>query len=443
MATYDEETLDCISPMLPPGKREHVLVFQDESIFHTNEYRQREWLAGDQHAIWKKGNGRVVHVSDFISKTIGQIKLSEDQIAQQLTLPDNDRLPVFEARKITYPRKGFDTWWDLSQLINQLRHTIRVFNYTHPDQVAIFVWDRSSAHEGFAENALNVHNMNVNPGKKQRKLRDTVIPLNNRDPAPGEEDTRGQVQKMCFPDDHPNPDLRGQPKGMKIILQERKSVWDKYTTLCNERGTKVVRKCGSCAKSQSHRDAEHRVMFAEAAGPAVDPPAEGLIDGDSVAPPAPADKWCCMERVLSLQEDFRTEKPLIQLLIEDAGHVCLFLPRFHCELNPIEMLWGYRKYRACTSLAHVVDALPLLSGYRNLADGRFATARTLVPQCLDSCPLITIRKFFRKARRYLDAYRGSLNVQEAALANKKYKSHRKITLPGDVTPSVDASNIQN
>ena len=57
MATYDEETLDRISPMLPPGKREHVLVFQDESIFHTNEYRRREWLAGDQHAIRKKGNG--------------------------------------------------------------------------------------------------------------------------------------------------------------------------------------------------------------------------------------------------------------------------------------------------------------------------------------------------------------------------------------------------
>jgi len=38
MATYDDETLDCIPPMLPPGIKEHVLVFQDESIFHTNEY---------------------------------------------------------------------------------------------------------------------------------------------------------------------------------------------------------------------------------------------------------------------------------------------------------------------------------------------------------------------------------------------------------------------
>ena len=48
--------------------------------------------------------------------------------------------------------------------------------------------------------------------------------------------------------------------------------------------------------------------------------------------------WCCMYRVLALQEDFQTEKPLIQSVIEDAGHICLFLPRFHCKLNAIEML---------------------------------------------------------------------------------------------------------
>jgi hypothetical protein len=47
--------------------------------------------------------------------------------------------------------------------------------------------------------------------------------------------------------------------------------------------------------------------------------------------------------VLSLQPDFANEKPLLQLVIEKAGHVCLFLPMFHCELNPIEMVWGQTK----------------------------------------------------------------------------------------------------
>lgn len=346
MATYADDTLDRIPPKLSPGQEEHVLITQDESIFHTNEFRRRSWLAEDQQPIRKKGNGRVIHVSDFISETIGRIKLSDDQIADQLKLPDEQRLPAFEARKITYPGKGFDTWWDLPQLIDQIKIAIKVFEHTHINCTAIFVFDRSSAHEGFSEDALNVNNMNVNPGGKQRKLRDTVIPLSNPDPAPGEEDTRDQIQQMTFPDDHPDPKLKGQPKGVKVILQERKSVWDKYTTICRERGTKVVGKCASCTKSQTRKDAERRVALAEATGESGIATIDDTAVADSQIQSTPCDEWCCMHRVLALQEDFRSEKPLVQSTIEDAGHVCLFLPRFHCELNPIEMLWGYGKSRA-------------------------------------------------------------------------------------------------
>lgn len=83
------------------------------------------------------------------------------------------------------------------------------------------------------------------------------------------------------------------------------------------------------------------------------------------------DKWCCISRVLSFQEDFVNEKPLLQHYLEDRGHVCMFLPKFHCELNPIKMLWGYAKYR-----------------YHNASDGKFATAKVLVPQCLDLCDYV-------------------------------------------------------
>jgi hypothetical protein len=304
MATYNDITLDRIPPMLLPGEKEHVLVFQDETIFHTNKYCQWSWLAHDQQPIWKKGNRRVVHVSDFISKTIGRVKLSEDQIAQQLTQPAELRLPTSEARKIIYPGKGFDVWWDLSQLIVQVRHTIKIFEHTHPDCVTIFVFDRSSAHEGFVKNTLNVNNMNINPAGKQRKLRDTVIPLSNPDPAPGEEDTHSQVQTMSFPDNHPDLELRGKPKGIRAILQERKSVWHKLTMICKEGSMKVVGKCASCAKSQTHKDAERRIIFAEVAGQEDATSAEDMIIGSSVPPPAPDNEWCCMQCVLSLQEDF-------------------------------------------------------------------------------------------------------------------------------------------
>ncbi|OJA11837.1 hypothetical protein AZE42_04062 [Rhizopogon vesiculosus] len=35
---------------------------------------------------------------------------------------------------------------------------------------------------------------------------------------------------------------------------------------------------------------------------------------------------------------------MLETLIKKAGHECIFLPKFHCELNPIEMYWGWCKY---------------------------------------------------------------------------------------------------
>ncbi len=51
MVTYDDKTLNCIPPTLQPGEKEHVLVMQDETIFHTNKYCCRIWLTCDQQPI--------------------------------------------------------------------------------------------------------------------------------------------------------------------------------------------------------------------------------------------------------------------------------------------------------------------------------------------------------------------------------------------------------
>jgi hypothetical protein len=363
------------------------------------------WVKGDQQPIWKKGGGRAIHVSDFISETIGRLKLSEEQISDQHMLPAKKRLPKFEARAIIYLGKGFDAWWDLKQLIVQIKNTISIFELMHPDHTGVFLFDRSSAHEGFAEDALNINRMNVNPGGKQKRLRDTIIPLNNPDPAPGKDDTRGRVQHMYFPDDFHDPKLRGQAKGVRVVLMERKSIWDKYTAICTARKAKIVRKCASCTKSQTRKDAENWVAMAEVMGQGDTATMEDTALIESEMPSSMNNEWCCMHHVLSLQEDFRTEKPLVQSIIEDAGYVCLFLPCFHCELNAIELLWGFAKHRAHAYLSHARESLIFRPpGYRKFADERFSTAKVLVEQCLDACDLITIHRFFWKTWRYIDAY---------------------------------------
>jgi hypothetical protein len=58
---------------------------------------------------------------------------------------------------------------------------------------------------------------------------------------------------------------------------------------------------------------------------------------------SPESRSCCWSKILSLQLDFVNEWPLLQETIEESGHICLFIPKFHCELNPIELFWSYIK----------------------------------------------------------------------------------------------------
>jgi hypothetical protein len=45
---------------------------------------------------------------------------------------------------------------------------------------------------------------------------------------------------------------------------------------------------------------------------------------------------CCLAQLLSQQGDFTNQLSMLKALIKGAGHKRIFLPKFHCELNPIE-----------------------------------------------------------------------------------------------------------
>src|SRR5216684_922407 len=48
---------------------------------------------------------------------------------------------------------------------------------------------------------------------------------------------------------------------------------------------------------------------------------------------------CCMACLLSKQDDFCQQISLLKQKITSRGHLCIFLPKFHCELNAIEMVY--------------------------------------------------------------------------------------------------------
>ena len=44
-----------------------------------------------------------------------------------------------------------------------------------------------------------------------------------------------------------------------------------------------------------------------------------------------------MAQLLSQQDDFKNQESMVEAIIKKASHFCVFLPKFHYELNLIEM----------------------------------------------------------------------------------------------------------
>ena len=248
----------------------------------------------------------------------------------------------------------------MEQLCHQVsKKEIPIFEVLHPDTQAVFVFDCSSAHGAFAPSALRVKNMNLHPGGKQSRLQDTVIPCN--DPNIHLH-LRGQPQTLSYDTSHPNPNQAGKPKGVQAFLEEQ-GIWQYYTQQTRKARKPILRlHCKSCKESNIHKDAiqraEQLIREAEESGyflstsqciaNSINAISAKNNNGEDLEtnnnnPEAETSDNCCWSCILSLQSDFVNKRPLLQTIIEEQGHICLFLPKFHCELNPIELFWSYIK----------------------------------------------------------------------------------------------------
>ena len=113
-----------------------------------------------------------------------------------------------------------------------------------------------------------------------------------------------------------------------------------------------------------------------------------------------------MRLVLKSHTDFSSQKTILEDYIERRGHVCIFFPKFHCELSPIKRVW-------CQSKKHT----------RAYADGTITRLRKIVPEGFDSVTKEQIYKFFRTCRDYEKAYREGASGREVEERVKIYKSH--------------------
>lgn len=92
-------------------------------------------------------------------------------------------------------------YWTSEKFMVNIEVAARIAEFKYPSDKHTIVWlfDQSSCHHAFAEDALNAKVMNVRPGGVQPRMHDTMW--------------AGKVQRMVYDD--------GTPKGMKQVLEER------------------------------------------------------------------------------------------------------------------------------------------------------------------------------------------------------------------------------
>ncbi|KIK43232.1 hypothetical protein CY34DRAFT_106542, partial [Suillus luteus UH-Slu-Lm8-n1] len=171
-------------------ERRLVLVPHDEMTAQANNDADKTWVCGDEHRLKKKGVGRGIQQSDVICSTVGYLT---------------------EASESLEYGKNHMGYWTGEHFVKQLHEKIiPAFEHAHgAGYQALFLIDNSQGHSAYAEDALLVWRMNINPGGKQAHLHNGWYI----------HDGQTVSQSMVYPNDHPQ--FPNQPKGIKAVLIER------------------------------------------------------------------------------------------------------------------------------------------------------------------------------------------------------------------------------
>jgi hypothetical protein len=275
-----------------------VAWFHDESVFYAHDHQESYWVKeGSSPEPYAKGKGPSLMVADFVSADYGFLYSCNSKESVHV---------IFK------PGKNCDGYFTNKEIIEQAEKAIEILAMDYPDEDHILIYNNATTCLKCADNALSTWKMHKNTSKEETNWE---IEVNAKGPdgkniyGPNGKLLKmkirmghgtlkdGSSQDFYFPDNHPQA---GVFKGMAKILEER----------------------GYGNMSKIH---------AECTGFKCDPEVS----------------QCCCWRILYNEPDFMNVKSLLQRVCEAQGFKVLFLPKFHCELNFIEMCWGHAKQVYC------------------------------------------------------------------------------------------------
>jgi hypothetical protein len=353
-----------------------VVWYHDESIFYAHDHHRKTWYHKDTPAKpYQKGDGHSLMIADFMSADFRWLQSFDGKRS---------------ARHIMRPGKNRDGYFTMDDIEAQVQNAMDILTNEFPsDFEHVFVYDNATTYKKQAEGTPSACNMPKNTPAEGRNWLIEVMKCGADGKAIYTQDgslekvkvqmkdatfTDGTPQPLYFPEGHP---CAGVFKGMVTILEERG-----FTDM-----HKKQYKCDSF----------------KCAPPAID---------------------CCCHCLLFNQLDFTNVKSILELACETQGFQVIYLPKFHCKLNPIEQCWGYAKW-----VYHL-----------NPESSREDVLEWNALSVLGSIPLASVHHFSNRSLQFMDAYSRGLTGSQAAWAARKYRGHR--VLPDTIMNEIEKANLQ-
>ena len=371
---------------------------QDECIFKSNQDEYKSWVLPGMTALRPKTEGSGLMISGFRSWEAGWLTISEEEKAI-LEAQLGRSLKYFHAHgdglyhsyhKFDYG-KNREGYWDGEKMVYQVDEVVLAAEMRFPGHEFRFLFDWSSCHDKMPASSFNISKFKVTPGfqytREGVQKPFAVVDLELECEYPSKPDGvvfAGEgfgIQRVRFQagerphhaSTHDGKIYDGQPKGKKQLLWER----------------------GLLVPGMTEKGGKNKTQ------------------------------QLSIDYVLGNQPDVLHQKSTLQLSIEKAGHVCVMLPKFHCEMNGIERVWGRAKWftrRFCNyTLPALLETVP-----RSLST--------------ENCSAQLHRRFARKARAYMRGYAGEgIDAQACAklvVAAKKKRLQHRSTPPSESAPGV-------
>ena len=144
-----------------------IVITHDECMFSANDGICKAWTRVEDTFLRPKGYGQGIMISKFLLPFdwLNLVSLSEEK---QIKVMEKTGLTILEAVKLFEYGKNNKGYWDRAKLHNQVvSKALPIAKTLYPSYSLLFLFDNTTSHSVYVNNALRTKRMNKSFDGKQ------------------------------------------------------------------------------------------------------------------------------------------------------------------------------------------------------------------------------------------------------------------------------------